>query len=35
MIEMKGKPFPVTEGINTMPEYVAIYLMCQGAAEYA
>jgi DNA primase small subunit len=35
LIEMKGKPFTITEGINTLPEYVAIYLMCQGAAEYA
>ncbi len=34
LIEMKGKPFTITEGINTLPEYVAIYLMCQGAAEY-
>jgi DNA primase small subunit len=34
-IEMRGKPFTITEGINTLPEYIAIYLMCQGAAEYA
>ncbi|MCX9073914.1 MAG: hypothetical protein OIN88_04560 [Candidatus Methanoperedens sp.] len=35
-IEMKGKPLiQLTEGINTLPEYAAIYLMCQGAAEYA
>lgn len=35
VIEMKGKSFRVQEGINTLPEYVAIYLMCRGAAEYA
>lgn len=35
IIEMKGKSFRVQEGINTLPEYVAIYLMCRGAAEYA
>lgn len=35
MVEMKGKSFTVTEGINTLPEYAAIYLMCRGAAEYA
>ncbi len=34
-VEMKGKSFTVTEGINTLPECVAIYLMCRGAAEYA
>lgn len=35
IVEMKGKRFTVTEGINTLPEYAAIYLMCRGAAEYA
>ncbi|MDP2768020.1 MAG: DNA primase small subunit domain-containing protein, partial [Candidatus Methanoperedens sp.] len=34
-VEMKGKGFTVTEGINTLPEYAAMYLMCRGAAEYA
>lgn len=34
-VEMKGKSFTVTEGINTLPEYAAMYLMCRGAAEYA
>jgi DNA primase small subunit len=34
-VEMKGKSFTVEEGINTLPEYAAIYLMCRGAAEYA
>ncbi len=35
MVEMKGKSFTVTEGINTLPEYAAMYLMCRGAAEHA
>ncbi len=35
MVEMKGKSFTITEGINTLPEYAAMYLMCRGAAEYA
>ena len=35
MLEMKGKTFRINEGINTLPEYAAIYLMCRGAAEYA
>ena len=35
VVEMKGKSFTVTEGINTLPEYAAMYLMCRGAAEYA
>ncbi len=34
-VEMKGKSFTVTEGINSLPEYAAVYLMCRGAAEYA
>ena len=34
-VEMKGESFTVSEGINTLPEYAAIYLMCRGAAEYA
>jgi DNA primase small subunit len=34
-VEMKGKSFTVTEGINPLPEYAAIYFMCRGAAEYA
>ncbi|VVB88365.1 DNA primase small subunit PriS [uncultured archaeon] len=34
-VEMKGKSFTVAEGINTLPEYAAMYLMCRGAAEYA
>ncbi len=35
LVEMKGKRFMVREGINSLPEYAAIYLMCRGAAEYA
>ncbi|HEY9207208.1 MAG TPA: DNA primase catalytic subunit PriS [Candidatus Methanoperedens sp.] len=35
IVEMKGKSFRVQEGINTLPEYAAMYLMCRGAAEYA
>lgn len=34
-VEMKGKSYTITEGINSLPEYAAIYLMCRGAAEYA
>ena len=34
-VEMRGESFTVSEGINTLPEYAAIYLMCRGAAEYA
>jgi DNA primase small subunit len=35
LVEMKGKRFIIREGINSLPEYAAIYLMCRGAAEYA
>jgi DNA primase small subunit len=35
LIEMKGKTIKVEEGINILPEYAGIYLMCRGAAEYA
>jgi DNA primase small subunit len=35
LVEMKGKSFRISEGINTLPEHAAIYLMCRGAAEYA
>ena len=34
-VEMKRKSFRIKEGINTLPEYAAVYLMCRGAAEYA
>lgn len=35
LVEMKGKSIKVEEGINTVPEYAGVYLMCRGAAEYA
>ncbi|MFH1322283.1 MAG: DNA primase catalytic subunit PriS [Methanobacteriota archaeon] len=35
LVEMKGKSIKVEEGINIVPEYAGIYLMCRGAAEYA
>ncbi|MCZ7397511.1 MAG: DNA primase catalytic subunit PriS, partial [Candidatus Methanoperedens sp.] len=35
LVEMKGQSFRIKEGMNTLPEYAAIYLMCRGAAEYA
>lgn len=35
LVEMKGKTIKVEEGINILPEYAGIYLMCRGAAEYA
>lgn len=35
LVEMKGKRFIIREGINSLPEYAVIYLMCRGAAEYA
>lgn len=35
LVEMKGKSIKVVEGINIVPEYAGIYLMCRGAAEYA
>jgi len=34
IIEMKGKTFRIKEGIQTVPEYLAIFLMCRGAARY-
>lgn len=33
-IEMKGNEFHVDEGVQELPEYAAIYLMCRGGAEY-
>ncbi len=35
LVEMKRKSIKVVEGINMVPEYAGIYLMCRGAAEYA
>ncbi|WP_340820457.1 DNA primase catalytic subunit PriS [Methanolobus sp. WCC4] len=33
-VQMKGKDLFVEEGIQEVPEYAAIYLMCRGVAEY-
>ena len=33
-VQMKGKDLMVEEGVQEVPEYVAIYLMCRGVAEY-
>jgi DNA primase small subunit len=33
-VQMKGKDLMVEEGIQEVPEYAAIYLMCRGVAEY-
>jgi len=33
-VQMKGKDLYVEEGVQELPEYAAIYLMCRGAAEY-
>ncbi|WP_300608631.1 DNA primase catalytic subunit PriS [Methanohalophilus sp.] len=33
-IQMKGEELQVEEGVQQVPEYAAIYLMCRGAAEY-
>lgn len=33
-LELKGKDLKVEEGIQEVPEYAAIYLMCRGVAEY-
>jgi DNA primase small subunit len=33
-VEMMDEQFEVEEGVNVLPEYAAIYLMCNGAAEY-
>lgn len=33
-VEMKDEKFEVEEGINVLPEYAAIYVMCRGGAEY-
>ncbi|MFQ6120349.1 MAG: DNA primase small subunit domain-containing protein, partial [Methanosarcinales archaeon] len=32
--EMKDNTFKVENGINYLPEYAAMYLMCRGVAEY-
>jgi DNA primase small subunit len=33
-VQMKGKDLTVEEGIQEVPEYAAVYLMCRGVAEY-
>lgn len=33
-VEMKGKIYRVSEGVGSLPENVAIFLMCRGCAEY-
>jgi DNA primase small subunit len=33
-IQMKGMDLNVEEGVQQVPEYAAIYLMCRGVAEY-
>lgn len=31
---LKGETFKIVEGINSLPEFAAIFLMCRGVAEY-
>lgn len=33
-VQMKGMDLQVEEGVQQVPEYAAIYLMCRGVAEY-
>lgn len=33
-VQMKGKDLMVEEGMQEVPEYAAVYLMCRGVAEY-
>ena len=33
-VQMKGNDLMVEEGVQEVPEYAAIYLMCRGVAEY-
>lgn len=33
-VQMKGKEIMVEEGVQELPEYAAVYLMCRGVAEY-
>jgi DNA primase small subunit len=32
--DLRGNHFEIDEGVNTVPEYAGIYLMCRGAVEY-
>jgi DNA primase small subunit len=33
-VQLKGKDLRIEEGIQEVPEYAAVYLMCRGVAEY-
>jgi DNA primase small subunit len=33
-VQMKGKDIVVEEGLQEVPEYAAVYLICRGVAEY-
>ncbi|KAB3547316.1 MAG: DNA primase catalytic subunit PriS [ANME-2 cluster archaeon] len=33
--DLLGNHFEIEEGVNTVPEYAGVYLMCRGAVEYA
>ncbi len=33
--DLHGNRFEIEEGVNTVPGYAGIYLMCRGAVEYA
>ena len=32
--DLRGNHFEIEEGVNTVPEYAGIHLMCRGAVEY-
>ncbi|MCK4625394.1 MAG: DNA primase catalytic subunit PriS, partial [Phycisphaerae bacterium] len=32
--DLRGNHFEIEEGVNTVPEYAGVYLMCRGAVEY-
>ncbi|HIE31675.1 MAG TPA: DNA primase catalytic subunit PriS [Methanosarcinales archaeon] len=32
--DLRGNHFEIGEGVNTIPEYAGVYLMCRGAVEY-
>ena len=33
-VQLKGMDLRVEEGIQEVPEYAAVYLICRGVAEY-
>jgi DNA primase small subunit len=33
-VQLKGKDLRIEEGIQEVPEYAAVYLICRGVAEY-